>query len=285
MAGKNILIGAEALESKLDDPDWIVVDCRFDLADPDAGRVAYESSHLPGAVYLDLETDLSGPVTPQTGRHPLPDPQRLCDALGAVGISHRHNIVVYDDANGGVAARAWWLFHWLGHDAAWLLDGGIAHWRGLGLPVEAGCNARSPARFTGEARNELVLSTEELTREDIGVRELNLLDARDATRFRGEHEPIDPVAGHIPGAISAPFADFLAEDGTWRSLDQRRRRLISALGERPEADWCVMCGSGVTACHLVISGLEAGLREPRVYIGSWSEWIRDEARPVAGGES
>ena len=285
MAGKNILIGAEALASKLDEPDWILVDCRFDLADPEAGRAAFEKVHLPGAVYLDLETDLSGPVTAETGRHPLPDPQRLCERLGAVGISNRHNVVVYDDAHGGVAARAWWLLHWLGHDAAWLLDGGIARWRALGLPLEVRGKARSPARFSGKPRDELVLSTAELTREDCAVPELNLLDARDGARFRGEHEPIDPVAGHIPGAISAPFADFVAADGTWLHVDERRRRLLAALGESLDAEWCVMCGSGVTACHLVVSGLEAGLREPRVYVGSWSEWIRDEARPVAAGQS
>jgi thiosulfate/3-mercaptopyruvate sulfurtransferase len=277
---KRILMTAEELQSKLAEPGWIAVDCRFELADPEAGRAAFEAGHIPGAVYLDLEADLSGPIGAGTGRHPLPDPQHLQQALGAVGISNEHNVVVYDDARGGVAARAWWLLHWLGHDAVWLLDGGMARWRALELPVEVRVRPRAPARFTGQPRGELVLTTAELSSNMDGIAALNLLDARDAARFRGEHEPIDPVAGHIPGAISAPFADFVAADGTWLDLEERRRRLLSALGEDNDAEWCVMCGSGVTACHLAISGLEAGLREPRVYIGSWSEWIRDQGRPV-----
>lgn len=280
MADKNILIAAETLQSKLDEPDWIAVDCRFDLADVEAGRAAFDAGHLPGAVYLDLDKDLSGPASADVGRHPLPDPKRLQERLGAAGISNRHNVVVYDDANGGVAARAWWLFHWLGHDAVWLLDGGMARWRALGLPTEAGARSRTPAHFTGQARDELVLTTQELARDIRRVKDFNLLDARDAGRFRGEHEPIDPVAGHIPGAISVPFADFVAADGTWLGLEERRSKLLAALSDRVDADWCVMCGSGVTACHLAISGLEAGLREPRIYVGSWSEWIRDERRPV-----
>ena len=282
---KNILIGPEELRLKLDQPGWIAVDCRFELADPVAGRAAFEHGHLPGAVYLDLERDLSGPVGPDTGRHPLPDPQALQATLGAAGIGNRHNIVVYDDASGAVAARAWWLLHWLGHDAVWLLDGGISRWRALDLPLEVDELPRAPARFTGDPRAELVLTTKELSRRIGQADGLTLLDARDAARFRGEHEPIDPVAGHVPGATSAPFADFVAADGTWLPLEERKRKLISALGEDMDADWSVMCGSGVTACHLAISGLEAGLREPRLYVGSWSEWITDRNRPVGRGDS
>lgn len=285
MADKNILMGAEALLSRLEQPSWIAIDCRFDLADPGAGRAAFETGHIPGAVYLDLEGELSGSVGSGTGRHPLPDPQQLQQTLGAAGISNRHNVVVYDDASGGVAARAWWLLHWLGHDAVWLLDGGMARWRALGLPLEAHSDPRAPTQFTGQPRGELVLSTAELSREVDTGEVLNLLDARDAARFRGEHEPIDPVAGHVPGAISVPFADFVAADGTWLDLAVRKRRLLEALGEDVDAEWAVMCGSGVTACHLAISGLEAGLREPRLYVGSWSEWIRDENRPIGRGES
>jgi thiosulfate/3-mercaptopyruvate sulfurtransferase len=285
MAENSILLVAETLQSTHDRPDWIAVDCRFDLADTGAGRAAYEDAHIPGAVYLDLDLDLSSPVDDDTGRHPLPDPERLKMTLGRAGISNRHNVVVYDDANGAVAARAWWLLHWLGHDRVWLLDGGFARWQALGLPVEHGTRARSPVRFEGAPREELVITTEELASDLQGIERLNLLDARDASRFRGEQEPIDPVAGHIPGAKSVPFGDFVEADGTWLSLAERERRLLDALGGDKRADWCVMCGSGVTACHLAISGLEAGFREPRVYVGSWSEWIRDARRPIGRGRS
>ncbi len=281
---KSILIVAEVLEKKLRDPDWVAIDCRFDLADPGAGRRAYETGHIPGSVYLDLDVDLAGPVAPGLGRHPLPDVARLEARLGELGISNDTRVAVYDSANGAIAARAWWVFRWLGHDSVRLLDGGIDRWLELGYPVESGSAPRAPATYEASTRPELVISTAEIAAAPAGIAQLNLLDARDRGRFRGEHEPIDPVAGHIPGSRNLPFTSFVNADGTWRSLGERRQQLLDALGGDPDAEWCVMCGSGVTACHLAISGVEAGLREPRLYVGSWSEWIRDDSRPVATGD-
>lgn len=278
---KRILIVAQALHEALSQPQTVVVDCRFDLGDPAAGRRAYERGHVPGAVYLDLDNDLAGPVTEQTGRHPLPDPEALSRTLGRLGISRSHEVVVYDGSHGGVAARAWWILRWLGHEQVRMLDGGISAWSRLELPLEAGVTSREAVTYEPCVRDELVLRTDDLLQAEQGVAGLNLLDARDGARFRGEHEPIDPVAGHIPGTRSLPFTDFVNADGTWRPLEERAKMLAEVLGDKPAEDWSVMCGSGVTACHLAISALETGFPEPRVYIGSWSEWIRDPERPIA----
>ena len=280
-----ILIVAEELRASLAKAETAVVDCRFSLANPTAGRDAYERGHIPGAVFLDLDQDLAAPITAASGRHPLPDPEVLGQTLGRLGISREHEVVVYDDSHGGVAARGWWVFRWLGHENVRLLDGGFAAWQAGGFPLEEGVTARNPAEYIPSVRDGLVLTTSELLAAGEHRETLNLLDARDAGRFRGEHEPIDPVAGHIPGTRNLPFTGFVQDDGRWRPLEHRAAMLAEALGGTPDADWSVMCGSGVTACHLAITGLEAGFREPRVYIGSWSEWIRDPLRPVATGDA
>ena len=281
---KPILIVAKELQQALTRPRTVVIDCRFDLGDPRAGRRAYEHGHLPGAVFLDLDEDLAGPVTATTGRHPLPDPDELSRTLGRLGISRAHELVVYDGSHGGIAARAWWTLRWLGHDEVRLLDGGLAAWMKLDLPLEPGSAARDPVEYSPGIRHELVLTTDELATAGEGISAFNLFDARDAARFRGENEPIDPVAGHIPQTRSLPFTDFVNDDGTWQPLSERTSRLSRALGGGRDSEWSVMCGSGVTACHLAISGLEAGFREPRLYVGSWSEWIRDPGRTIATGE-
>jgi thiosulfate/3-mercaptopyruvate sulfurtransferase len=283
MPDNRILIVAEVLDTRIGDPDWAVIDARFDLADPRAGLRQYQEAHIPGAVYLDLDADLAGPIEPGTGRHPLPDVEKTVAKLEALGIGSSHQIVVYDAGDGAIAARAWWILRWLGHDAVFVLDGGFARWQRLGYATESGDVQRPWARFLAEPRDDLVLTTAELERNLGDMDRINLLDARDAARFRGEVEPIDPIAGHIPGARSAPFAHFVADDGTWLALEVRRERLLAALSGKDDVAWSVMCGSGVTACHLAITGLEAGLPEPRVYIGSWSEWIRDPRRPIAAG--
>ena len=281
MPENHILMGAQEVLERLDDPDWVVVDCRFDLGDPEAGRQAYDDAHIPGAVFLDLDRDLAGPVAAGTGRHPLPDPEVLAATIGDLGIDESHRVIVYDAGSGGLAARAWWSFRWLGHPAVYLLDGGLGHWQSLGLPMKAGDERRATGSFDARRQRGMVLSTDELVNNLEAIAECKLLDARDASRFRGEVEPIDPVAGHIPGAINLPFADFVKADGTWRSLPQRTALIEGAIGTDRSVEWSVMCGSGVTACHLAISGLEAGFREPRLYVGSWSEWIRDPQRPIA----
>lgn len=281
MAEVKILISAEELHSHLGDSDWAIIDCRFDLADPHAGQRAYRLGHIRGSIFLDLDKDLAGPITAQSGRHPLPDHAVLARRLGERGIRSTQHIVVYDDGPGAVAARAWWLLRWLGCKTVYVLDGGLARWESLELPLASGEAVVSPTSFVVGEGTGRILETSELSADVFRIPELNLLDARDEVRFRGESEPIDPVAGHIPGAINAPFADFVRQDGTWRPLAERAALLEKALGSDRSVDWSVMCGSGVTACHLAISGLEAGYLEPRLYVGSWSEWIRDPRRPIS----
>lgn len=283
MARTQILISPYDLHEVLHETNWVVIDCRSKLADLDAGRRAYEEGHISGALFLDLDLDLAGPVQPATGRHPLPSARKLGEKLGALGVSNTDSVVVYDDGNGALAARGWWILRWLGHQSVFLLDGGIAQWRSLGFPCEATVPARSPGEYVVTTDATKVLTTAELAADPENIARLNLLDARDATRFRGEQEPIDPIAGHIPGSVNAPFSQFVNSSGTWRPLAEREAVLEALLGSNREIEWSVMCGSGVTACHLAISGLEAGYREPRLYVGSWSEWIRDPGRPIGAG--
>ena len=284
MTDKQILIVADRLHDILYDPDLVIIDCRFVLSDPSAGHLDYEQQHIPGALFLDLDEDLAGPVTPSTGRHPLPDIGSITAKLGDLGLGDTSRVVVYDGDNGATAARAWWLLRWLGHEAVQVLDGGFAEWCRRGFPIETEVVTRPPATFEPNVRDELVLSTQEVETWLGNRGALRLVDVRDEVRFRGESEPIDPIAGHVPGALNLPFARFLQVDGTWRPLNERAAILEGLLGKDRDLPWGVMCGSGVTACHLVISGLEAGYREPRVYVGSWSEWIRDPGRPVALGD-
>ena len=285
MPPERILIDAPTLASRLNGERCVAIDCRSELANIDAGRQLYDEGHIPGAVFLDLDRDLAGPVRAATGRHPLPAVDQINTTLGKFGIGHKDTLVVYDGGNGSLAARAWWILRWLGLESIRLLDGGFAQWKALGLPIDVNEPRREPAAFTGKPNDSMVLTTEELAADLSSVRDHKLLDARDRQRFLGEHEPIDPVAGHIPGSVNAPFVDFVTKDGTWRPLAERAALLEAVLGSDREAVWSVMCGSGVTACHLAISGLEAGFREPRLYVGSWSEWIRDPERPIGTGEA
>lgn len=276
------LISAQALESRAND-DIVIVDCRFDLLDPEAGLRAYEQAHIPGAVFADLERDLSGPISETTGRHPLPDARVLADSFGRLGIDRSIPVVAYDAASGALAARCWWLLRWLGHDDVRLLDGGLAAWERQGFSLDSGAAHPQPRIFGADPRDGMLLDVQELIDNGATADGLNLIDARDSLRFRGEAEPIDAVAGHIPGALNLPFAAMLDTDESWLPDDAVRELWAGTVGEDPAVETAVMCGSGVTACHLVLSALMAGYREPRVYVGSWSEWIRDPRRPVATG--
>ncbi|MGB5333945.1 MAG: sulfurtransferase [Woeseiaceae bacterium] len=284
MAHVSNLINANELQSRIHDPDLRIVDCRFELADPDAGRKAYLQTHIPGAVFADLDQDLAAPISSRSGRHPLPEVERFAATLGRLGISNTSNVVVYDAANGSLAARAWWLLRWLGHERVRLLDGGFAHWVATGGGVVSGAEQVSAAQFRPEPRQELVLTTAELENDIDAIAGMRLFDARDAARFRGEIEPIDPVAGHVPGSLNLPFPVSLDQNGRWKTKKALAELWLSVLGEDRQAPWAVMCGSGVTACHLAVSALEAGYMEPRLYVGSWSEWIRDPERPIGLGD-
>ena len=279
--GESQLIDAEELASMLDAAELRIVDCRFSLLAPEQGLSDYGAGHIPGAVYAHLDNDLAAPVSARSGRHPLPDADRFVRCLREWGISNDSRVVVYDDASGGLAARLWWLLRWVGHTRVVLLDGGFVAWSDAGLPISTEVPEPEEGSFVGRAKPDMVIDVHELCERLAADTPFRLVDARDAARFRGEVEPIDSVAGHVPGAKNLPFTDSLDTQGRWLSEGELSARW-GRLGVQ-EREWAVMCGSGVTACHLALSAVQAGLPEPRLYVGSWSEWIRDEGRPVATG--
>jgi thiosulfate/3-mercaptopyruvate sulfurtransferase len=260
----------------------VVVDCRFDLARPAAGRAAFLEGHIPGAGYAHLDEDLSSPPGPATGRHPLPDPAAFAATCGRLGISRDRWVIAYDDASGAFAARLWWLLRWAGHQAVSLLDGGFGAWRAAGLPMESGPGTAAAAVFRPAADAEPTITAAELaTALATGARQL--VDVRAAERFTGQVEPIDPVAGHVPGAVNLPFTRALGPDQRFRPPGELREMYAPLLEGRSPAHVVFMCGSGVTACHGIFAMTLAGLPGAVLYPGSWSEWIRDPARPIAAG--
>jgi len=268
-----------------DPPGVVVVDCRFNLMKPEAGRADWLAGHIPGAFYADLDRDLAGPASPATGRHPLPDPERLRVLFSSFGIGPETRVVAYDEGPGAIAARLWWLLRWMGHRHAALLDGGLAAWRAAGLPLATDAPAPVPGRsFTGQPGAMPTRDTAKLAAAlASGDGRLRLLDARAPDRFAGTTEPIDPVAGHVPGAINAPFTGNLGSDGRFLSPGELAARFAALAGNRSPADVVCMCGSGVTACHNLFALELAGLSGAALYPGSWSEWIRSPDRPVAKG--
>ncbi|MFO1406264.1 MAG: sulfurtransferase [Steroidobacteraceae bacterium] len=276
------LIQAGELAARLGDPSLRIVDCRQDLVRPEYGRTAWAAGHVPGAVHADLNRDLSGPVTATSGRHPLPAPGDFAATLRRLGIGRDSRVVAYDDGNGMYAARLWWMLRWLGHDDAVVLDGGWARWTALGLPVDTGTPAPAPGDFVAQPRPAMAVDAATVLAA-IGDPATVMLDARAPERYRGDVEPIDAVAGHVPGALNRPFATGLAADGRFRPAPELRALLLDDLGGVPPASAIAMCGSGVTACHVLLAMEIAGLGGGRLYPGSWSEWSRDPARPVARG--
>lgn len=278
------LISTSQLGDMLSIADCRIIDCRSDLLQPEKGRADYLSGHLPGAVFADLDEDLADPVTSTSGRHPLPQVERFRSIIESWGISNETQVVAYDYANGALAARLWWMMRWVGHERVAVLDGGIAAWIAARGEVQSAVPQFKKTAFAVTPKPEYVATSEEIAVALADGTDLNLVDARDAARFLGQTEPIDTVAGHVPGAINYPLSRNLNDDGTWRSATELARCWQEILAGRPVAPLIAMCGSGVTACHLVLSAQIAGLAEPRVYIGSWSEWIRDPARPIATTE-
>ncbi|WP_149196190.1 sulfurtransferase [Luteimonas suaedae] len=282
---RTTLVQAEELATALGRADLAVVDCRHSLADADAGARDYRDGHVPGAVHADMDRDLSGiaPAGSGAGRYPWPDAAELCRRLGTWGVSPRHQVVAYDAGDGAFAARLWFLLHALGHHRVAVLDGGWARWVALDLPRETSVAGQVavdyPLRTFDAAR--LLDATQVQSHLQHGNL---LLDARAGERFRGEVEPIDRAAGHVPGATSRPYAENLV-DGRFKSADRLRVEFERALQGRAPADAAAMCGSGVTACHHLLAMTHAGLPGARLYTGSWSGWIEDPARPVATGEA
>lgn len=278
------LIDAASLDASIGDPALVILDCRFDLSAPNAGERAFLAGHIPTARYVDLNRDLSTTPSPTSGRHPLPSPERLSARFAELGVRDGSPVVVYDEANGSFAARAWWLLRWLGHPDVAVLDGGLKAWRAAGGALEAGGGSSGPAPMpiSRRADSRAVVSSDELVHLLEDGRGL-LVDARAAERFAGTVEPIDPVAGHIPGAVNHPFSANLGDDGRFLPPAELERRWRERLGGVSPADTVAMCGSGVTACHNLLAMEIAGLGGARLYAGSWSEWIRDPEHPVARG--
>ncbi len=277
------LVQAEALAERLGEPGLRVFDARFSLADAAAGRTAYERGHLPGAQYADLDTELADLSVAGEGRHPLPDARAFAGRLGQWGVTPACQVVVYDAADGAMAAaRMWWLLKLLGHERVAVLDGGYARWLELGLPVTTMAPNTAPVSPYPGGFNRSLIATAEDVEAQLGAKTGRLMDARAAARFAGAVEPIDPVAGHVPGAVNRPYSDSLRE-GMFKPEAEVREELESVLDGQPASDVTVMCGSGVTACHLLLAMEHAGLSGARVYAGSWSDWIQDPSRPVATG--
>ena len=279
------IVSAEHAATRLIDPRLRVFDCRYALGDPAAGHEAYLRGHLPGAIHVDMNRELAAPSTPRSGRHPLPAPDGYAARLRSWGDDDDSLLLAYYDDGGLWAARFWWMAaRWLGHAHVAVLDGGLRRWLALGLPVTRDVPPPRPAgTFEPRIDPEATVDADATGRAaaDPGWR---VLDARAPERYRGEVEPVDTVAGHIPGAANLPTASLLDADGTFLATSALKDAFATRLGTTPPERTVVYCGSGVTACHLLLGMQHAGLGGARLYPGSWSEWSRDPERPVARGD-
>ena len=277
------VVSTAQLAQHLDEPDWIVFDCRFTLSKTDAGEQAYQLGHIPGARYVHLDNDMSSAVTATSGRHPLPDPKVLSEKLSRWGVDSRKQVVVYDDSFGSMAVKMWWLLRWLGHDNVALLDGGLPKWTKEKRPVTAELPNIISAQFIPQIRTEMVADSVEVEHAR-NERCSLVIDARPEQRFSGEREPLDKLAGHIPGSINWVYEENLDFDGTYLPADELRAAYVTLLHGVKPAQVIHTCGSGVTACHNMLAMEIAGLSSGKLYAGSWSQWITDPKRPVATGE-
>ena len=276
------LVSAATLHQHLDDPNWVIVDCRFSLANSDAGSYAYRHGHIPHARYAHLNNDLSSTITDFTGRHPLPDFTLLTKKLGAWGIANDSQVVAYDDAGGAFAGRLWWLLRCLGHDRAAVLNGGIQHWQKQGYALTTTLPTLQSTTFRPYLNTAHWLNASQV-QNSLAKKAICLLDARTPERYRGEQEPIDPVAGHIPHALNRAFQLNLDNKGLFLSADPLRNQFKQLIGTTTPERVVHYCGSGVTACHNLLAMEYAGLTGSKLYAGSWSDWIRDKNRAVAAG--
>ena len=272
------LISTNDLAAHLGDDRYVVVDCRFDLADVGAGRRLYEAAHIPHAVFADVNKDLAGTLTGSNGRHPLPEPATFIATLGRLGIANDTQVVAYDQDTGMYASRLWWMLRWMGHTAVAVLDGGYAKWSAEGRAVRSGIERRPAREFRGVPHDAMIASIADVSAGP------PLLDARAPERYRGDVEPIDRVAGHIPGARNHFYKTNLADDGVFKAPTALREMFSQSLGDTSVERLVCYCGSGVTACHNLLALEHAGLPGARLYPGSWSEWSSDAARPVERSE-
>lgn len=269
MTDTDFVVSAKYLSEHLDDPQVVIVDCRFALADPELGHQQYQISHIRKAHYLDLNKDLSAPVGRHGGRHPLPDTSKLAKKLAAIGVNFQETLVVaYDDSRLAFAARLWWLLRYMGHDKVALLDGGWAEWHSQGYPVTDALPNNEPGTFVPHLRTDWVVDIDAVkARKDLP--DVVLVDSRESDRYLGKREPIDPIAGHIPGAINYPWQDVTNAQGYLRSIPEQQQRWGDV---QPRKEVLVYCGSGVTACVNLFSLELAGIHTSKLYAGSWSDW-------------
>ncbi|MDK2123668.1 sulfurtransferase [Parachitinimonas caeni] len=280
MSKHALLVSVSDLAKHRSHGNWIIVDCRHDLMQPGAGRAAYQFSHIPGAVFVDVDLDLSAPKTGKNGRHPLPDPEEFAARMAMLGLDQDAQIVAYDASGGIYAARFWWMLRWIGHANVAVLDGGFGAWTSAGLPVESGENRRAAGRLSCELRRQSTVSAEDLLAKDASWQ---VVDARTAERYAGIGETLDPVAGHIPGARNRFYMRNLTQHGFFRPAPELVADWQDVIGDTPTAQLVMQCGSGITACHNLLSLELAGISGVRLYPGSWSEWCSDASRPIATG--
>jgi thiosulfate/3-mercaptopyruvate sulfurtransferase len=279
MTAYTTLVSAADLARHLNDPGFIVFDCRHELTNPEFGPKAYAESHLPGARFAHVDRDLAAPLTGKNGRHPLPDAQTFIDWLGRMGVSNDSQVIGYDNAGGVYGSRLWWMLRWVGHQRVAVLDGGWQAWIAAGLPVTADVPKPAPAKFSGRADRSWVDAKH--VAKHLHSNDMVLIDARSNDRFHGQNETIDPVGGHIPGAVNRFFKDNLNAQSLFKSSEELRAAFAPLIGNAPASTVVHQCGSGVSACHNLLAMEIAGLTGARLYPGSWSEWITDPSRPVA----
>lgn len=282
MSPYTTLIEVEDVFAHLHDPDWVIVDCRFDLTNVEWGFKDYQQGHIPGSVYAHLDHDCSAPPTPHTGRHPLPSPQEFANTLERLGISNHSQVVALDTTGGSFAARFWWMLKWLGHSTVAVLNGGWNAWKSAGFPLAQGIETRPRGKFVPNPHPEKFITTTEMLNL-LEKPDYKIIDARAPERHRGEFEPLDPVAGHIPGSVNRFHEKNLAHSGKLKSAEILRKEFTDLIGNTPTHQVIVYCGSGVTSCHHLLAMEYAGIQGAKLYAGSWSEWIRDLNRPIEVG--
>jgi thiosulfate/3-mercaptopyruvate sulfurtransferase len=272
------LISVADLAAHTDDPEFVIFDCRHELTDPTVGTRVYGESHLRNARFAHVDKNLAAPPNGKNGRHPLPDPNVFMDWLGSVGVSNNSQVIGYDASGGVYASRLWWMLRWVGHTQVAVLNGGWQAWLAAGQPVSREVPSPKPAKFNGRADQSAVDAGHVL--KNLNSPAMRLIDARSNDRFRGQNETIDPVAGHIPGALNRFFKDNLDAQGLFKSAAELRAAFSPLLGNIPASQTVHQCGSGVSACHNLLAMEIAGMKGSRLYPGSWSEWITDPSRPV-----
>lgn len=272
------IVDVHTVAQQLDNPNWVIVDCRFSLADTSAGQRAYQEAHIPGAIYAHLDHDLSGPPVTDSGRHPLPTPAALITLFGRWGIDEQKQVVAYDDAGGMIASRLWWMLQYMGHENTAVLDGGWSTWQAENYPVQTGHTHNEPTQFNGTPHTHWLVQLEDVPQQNL------LIDSRGRDRYRGENETIDPRAGHIPSALSFPFAERLTSDGRLLPATKLQTQFTKLLQDTPAEQATFYCGSGVSACVNLLALRHAGLGFGKLYVGSWSEWSHDPKRPAATGD-